>query len=114
MSNPSTALHGTIGDRALVRSINGGMCNHAVHTHGNHMEWLTSNGQIRPQVWKKDIIRLDHTRGTMDMIYPFEAPPDAWPPETTGCYPMHLHDEMSQTSAGGSYMFGALTDIYFE
>ena len=113
MTNPSTALHGSIGDRALVRSVNGGLCNHAVHCHGNHMEWLTSNGQIRPHIWKKDIIRLDHTRGTMDMIYPFEAPPDAWPPETTGCYPMHLHNEMSQTAGGGSYMFGALTDIYF-
>jgi hypothetical protein len=27
---------------------------------------------------------------------------------------MHLHSEMSQTSGGGFYMFGAMTDIYFE
>lgn len=114
MSNHETALHGSIGDRTLVRNINAGQCTHAIHVHGNHMEWLTSNGQIRSHVWKKDILRIDRNGGVVDFIYPFEPPPDAWPPETTGCYPMHLHDEMSQTSGGGSYMFGAMTDIYFE
>ena len=114
MVNPDTALHGHVGDRCLVRNLNAGMCSHAVHCHGNHMEWLASNGVPRPTVWKKDIIRLDQNRGTMDMIYPFESPPDAWPPAPTGCYPMHLHDEMSQTAGGGNYMFGSMTDIFFE
>jgi len=114
MINGNTALHGHVGDRCLVRNLNAGMCSHAVHCHGNHMEWIGSNGEARPQVWKKDIIRLDQNRGTMDMIFPYESPPDAWPPAPTGCYPMHLHDEMSQTAGGGNYMFGAMTDIYFE
>jgi hypothetical protein len=113
MINTDTALHGHVGDRCLVRNLNAGMCSHAVHCHGNHMEWLASNNQPRP-VWMKDIIPLQPNRGTMDMIYPFESPPDAWPPAPTGCYPMHLHDEMSQTAAGGNYMFGSMTDIYFE
>jgi hypothetical protein len=52
--------------------------------------------------------------GKFDAIYPFESPPDAWPRVNTGTYPMHLHTEMSQTAGGGLYMFGALTDIYFE
>jgi FtsP/CotA-like multicopper oxidase with cupredoxin domain len=114
MHNPDTALHGQIGDRTLVRMLNAGLAKHAVHTHGNHMEWLTRNGSVRSNVWLKDIIPLDGNMGKADMIYPFEAPPDAWPPATTGTYPMHLHDEMTQTAGGGLYMFGALTDIYFE
>jgi hypothetical protein len=93
--------------------LNVGLAIHAVHTHGNHMEWLTSNGQIRT-VWKKDIIPLPGNNGRADMIYPFEPPPDAWPATNTGVYPMHLHDEMTQTAGGGLYMFGAMTDIFFE
>lgn len=114
MADPRSALHGHIGDRTLVRVINAGMCQQAVHTHANHMEWLTSNGVVRPDVWKKDVIPLDANGGQIDVIFPFETPPDAWPPVSTGTYPMHLHTEMSQTAGGGFYMFGAMTDIYFE
>jgi FtsP/CotA-like multicopper oxidase with cupredoxin domain len=114
MADPLSALHGHVGDRTLLRVLNPGMCYQSVHTHGNHMEWLTDNGQIRDDVWSKDCIYLEGNMGKFDAIYPFEAPPDAWPPVTTGAYPMHLHTEMSQTAGGGLYMFGALTDIFFE
>ena len=113
MADPRSALHGHIGDRTLVRVLNPGLCQQSVHTHGNHMEWLTDHGKILEDVWFKDAIYLEGN-GKLDVIYPFEAPPDAWPPVTTGTYPMHLHTEMSQTAGGGLYMFGALTDIYFE
>ncbi len=113
MSAPDTSLVGKVGSRTLVRVLNAGLCSHSLHIHGNHMEWLTKNGQIRPAVWKKDVIFLNNNMGKLDMIYPFETPPDAYPASNTGCYPMHLHDEMSQTAAGGSYMFGAMTDVYF-
>lgn len=113
MHNKLTALHGHIGDRALVRILNAGMAQHAVHTHGNHMEWLTQDGNIRP-VWSKDIVPLNYNMGVSDVIFPFEPPPDAWPEVNTGVYPMHLHDEMTQTAGGGLYMFGAMTDIFFE
>jgi len=114
MADPLSALHGHVGDRTLIRVLNPGMCQQSVHTHGNHMEWLTDNGQVRDDVWSKDCIYLEGNMGKFDAIYPFEAPPDAWPPVTTGMYPMHLHTEMSQTAGGGLYMFGALTDIHFE
>lgn len=126
MHDPRSALHGHLGERTLVRCLNAGMAQHSVHTHGNHMEWLTSNGQQRPDVWLKDIIALDGNAGSMDFIYPFEPAPDAWPPMTNStlqqaknqgrhsAYPMHLHDEMTQTAGGGLYMFGAMTDIFFE
>jgi len=114
MHDPRSALHGSIGDRALIRIMNAGLAAQSVHTHGNHMEWLTENGVIRPDVWKKDCLYLDGNKGALDVIYPFEVPPDSWPPARTGEYPMHLHSEMSQTAAGGYYMFGAITDIFFE
>ena len=114
MYAPGTAVHGHVGEPALLRCLNPGLCSHAVHTHANHMQWLTSNGQIRPHIWSKDIVPLDGDMGSVDVIFPFDPPPDAWPPVTTGAFPMHLHDEMSQTAGGGFYMFGALTDIFFE
>ena len=114
MADPRSALHGHVGDRALIRVLNPGMCQQSVHTHANHMEWLTENGRVRDDVWLKDCIYLDGDMGKFDAIFPFEPPPDAWPPVTLGTYPMHLHTEMSQTAGGGLYMFGALTDIFFE
>lgn len=106
-------LVGRVGDRTLVRVLNAGMCAHAVHTHANHMEWLTDRGTVRSSVWKKDTIYLRNKLGKFDAIFPFEAPPDAYPPVTRGHFPMHLHDEMSQTAGGGLYQFGAMTEIEF-
>jgi hypothetical protein len=114
LTDPRSALHGHIGDRTLVRMFNVGMADQSVHAHANHMEWLTENGNIRPDIWKKDCLYLEGNGGAIDAIFPFEVPPDSWPPATTGAYPMHLHTEMSQTAGGGYYMFGAMTDIYFE
>lgn len=114
MIAPGIALHGSIGDRTLLRVLNAGMADQSLHVHGNHLEWLTENGKIRPDVWEKDIIYLDRNRGGFDAIYPFDVPPDSWPPVTQATYPMHLHSEMSQTAAGGFYLFGAITDIFFE
>jgi len=112
--DPRSALHGSIGDRTLIRAFNIGLADESVHVHGNHLEWLTENGHKRPDIWKKDCIYLEGNQGAFDAIYPFEVPPDSWPPVSTSVYPMHLHTEMSQVAGGGYYMFGALTDIYFE
>lgn len=111
--DPRSRLSGHIGDRTLVRMLNTGMCSHAVHTHANHMEWLTDRGTIRPAVWKKDTLYLRNNLGKIDAIFPFEAPPDAYPPVTHGHFPMHLHDEMSQTAGGGLYQFGSMTELEF-
>jgi len=125
MADPRSKLDGHLGDRTLVRCLNAGRAQHAVHLHGNHMEWLSKNGQNLADVWEKDIIALDGNGGGMDFIFPFAPPPDAWPPVTNNtlvqaenegrhfAFPMHLHDEMTQTAGGGLYMFGALTDVYY-
>lgn len=112
MANPNTVLHGSVGDRTLIRIFNAGLATHSIHWHGNHVEWLTQNGKIH-DIWRKDIIPLKGGMGSADIIYPFEAPADAHPPVTTGSYPMHLHDEPTQTAGGGFYLFGAMTDIHF-
>ncbi|WP_198263808.1 multicopper oxidase domain-containing protein [sulfur-oxidizing endosymbiont of Gigantopelta aegis] len=111
---PDTRLVGSIGDRTLVRIQNAGLCSHSMHFHANHVEWLTRNGTIRDDVWLKDTLYLPNNIGSLDVIYPFETPPDAWPPVTKGHFPMHSHDEMTQTAGGGSYQFGLATTISFE
>jgi len=112
--DPRSQLSGYLGDRTLVRVLNAGMCSHAMHTHANHMEWLTDRGTVRPTIWKKDTIQVHNKLGKVDAIFPFEAPPDAYPPVSKGHFPMHLHDEMSQTAGGGMYQFGAMTEIVFK
>lgn len=109
-----TRLVGTIGDRSLVRIQNAGLLRHAVHFHANHVEWLATNGAVRNDVWLKDTVPLAGNKGSTDVIYPFDAPPDAYPPVGAGeHYPMHLHDEMTQTAGGGYYQFGIATTIEF-
>ena len=112
MSNPNTVLSGAVGDRTLLRIFNVSPATHSAHWHGNHVEWLTQNGN-RHDIWRKDVIPLRGNMGGADVIYPFEAPADAWPRVTTGRYPMHLHDEPTQTAGGGFYLFGAMTEIHF-
>jgi len=109
-----TRLEGSIGDRALVRILNAGHCMHSVHFHANHVEWLARNGQARADVWKKDTLLLPNNKGSLDVIYPYEVPPDSWPQVTTGSFPMHFHDEMTQTAGGGLYQFGLATTIAFK
>jgi len=109
-----TRLEGSIGDRTLVRILNAGHCMHSVHFHANHVEWLARNGQPRADVWKKDTLLLPNNKGSLDVVYPFEVPPDSWPQVTTGSFPMHFHDEMTQTAGGGLYQFGIATTIAFK
>lgn len=112
--DPQTMLEGAIGDRSLLRVLNAGGCTHSMHFHANHVEWLTANGAVRPDIWRKDVIPLDNNMGAVDLIFPFEQPPDAHPPVRTGHYVMHLHDEQTQTAGGGRYQFGAATTIKFK
>jgi FtsP/CotA-like multicopper oxidase with cupredoxin domain len=125
MMDPRSMVAGHLGQRTLIRCLNAGKGFNAVHIHGNHMEWLSRNRQFFADIWQKDIVPLDSNGGTTDVIFPFEPPPDAWPPVTNAtlqqaesegrhfAYPMHLHNEMTQTAGGGLYMFGSMTDIYF-
>ncbi|MFV1984934.1 MAG: hypothetical protein ACC657_15410, partial [Thiohalomonadales bacterium] len=125
MKDLRTILKGGIGDRTLIRCVNASKMKHSMHLHANHMEWLPKPGEARQDVWEKDIVALQANGGIENVIYPFAPPPDAINPFTNDSlladekagvevtYPMHLHDEMTQTAAGGSYQFGTMTDIYY-
>ncbi len=134
MHDPRSMLVGYLGKRALMRCINMGMAKHSMHIHANHLEWLTDNrrrvdGALAGTTpTEKDVIPLTGSGGICDVIYPFDAPPDAWPvfneatirkaedenPPRKIAYPMHFHDEMTQTANGGSYLFGTMTDVFYK
>jgi FtsP/CotA-like multicopper oxidase with cupredoxin domain len=112
--DPRSRIEGKIGDRALIRCLNAGMCKHSLHWHANHVEWLARNGRNFSDIWEKDTIQLPNNKGKIDVIYPFDLPPNAYPAVSTGHFPMHAHDEMTQTAGGGLYQFGLATTISFK
>ena len=85
---------------------------HSPHFHGNHVRILSVNGtNYTGSLLKKDIVSM-FPLDVRDVIYPFTAPPDAYP-AVSGAqgFPMHCHSEMSQTAGGGLYPHGLHTAI---
>jgi FtsP/CotA-like multicopper oxidase with cupredoxin domain len=136
--DPANAPHGSIGQPALIRTLNLGLVTSSPHVHGNHVHVLSGEGPLllyRPvelDTWsrhlREDVVAVDtfplRPLETKDVLLPYIRPPDAhpWPPSdpsvftavtadgTRGLvYPMHCHLEMSQTAAGGNYPQGLLT-----
>jgi FtsP/CotA-like multicopper oxidase with cupredoxin domain len=108
-----TAPHGRVGEPALIRMINAGLTVKSIHFHGNHVRVLTRNGAPPVVPMNKDTVFVD--RGdVVDVLLPFNAPPDAYPPVRTSTYPVHDHEEMTQTLHGGLYPNGLLTDWELE
>ena len=119
--DPDTSPFGKIGEPALIKTVNTGNFIFSPHVHGNHFYVLYENS-----IKQKNVVFLDtYTLKPMDrkdILIPFIRPPDipdgAWPPieELTQVlggvsqsplqYPMHCHNEPSQTSAGGNYPSG--------
>lgn len=109
---PNTELAGLVGDTCLVRILNAGGMVHAPHFHGNHVQILSVNGtnNTGALLWK-DVVAM-YPLDVKDVIYPFNAPGDAYPPASgSQMYPMHCHSEMSQTAGGGLYPHGLHTAI---
>jgi hypothetical protein len=122
----------------LIRMVNTGIAVHQPHFHGNHVRLLAHNcermdraepklvnGSLEFEMWK-DVVRMEPL-DRKDVMLPVKAPPDSVVlPHQIGPhsadavqpreefpewdYPMHRHDEMSQTAAGGLYPNGALSD----
>lgn len=121
--DPDTSPFGKIGEPALIKTVNTGNFIFSPHVHGNHFYVLYENS-----IKQKNVVFLDtYTLKPMDrkdILIPFIRPPDipdgAWPPieELTQVlggvsqsplqYPMHCHNEPSQTSAGGNYPSGVV------
>gem|GEM_PF-621628 len=123
-NDPSCAMHGRVGQPALVRVANIGMAAHSPHVHGNHMHVLAVDGQVKDNVVAHDTWHMPPLR-TTDVLHPFTRPPDAhpWPPSdpsvwttdlagdghTGMIYPMHCHTELALLANGGNYPQGLIT-----
>lgn len=114
-TNLNTDIRGNYNEPALVRIMNAGMATHSPHFHGNHVDIVSINRQNYSSNWKKKDIVSMFALDCRDVIYPFEVPPDAYPPLTSSSpkqtYPMHCHAEPSQTAGGGLYPHGMHTGI---
>lgn len=108
-----TTPHGRVGEPALVRMVNAGLTVKSIHFHGNHVQVLARNGSPPPVVMNKDTVFVDRGE-TVDVLLPFKAPPDAFPPTRVSEFPVHDHQEMTQTLHGGLYPNGLLTDWHLE
>jgi hypothetical protein len=121
-----TCPTGRIGQPLLLRCLNAGLATHSPHIHGNHVFMLTeskgASGNIsyNDNVIERDVWKMEPGM-IQDCLLPFTAPPDvppgAWPPKQEKFplrYPMHCHNEISQTAAGGSYPMGLVTDWHID
>jgi hypothetical protein len=105
---------GQLGDAYLLRMINTGRAPRSIHMHGNHF-WILSHPDTPWIVGAhKDTVRIPP--GTaVDVLVPFEAPPDAWPVVRQGQkYVVHDHIEMAETASGGHYPAGMISVLLFE
>lgn len=114
--DPNISPHGRVGQPALIRNVNVGLATHSPHIHGNHVYLLSDNGRVPNNVFLIDTWSM-RPEDRKDVLLPFIKPPDipaaAWPPVQEMfplMYPMHCHTEMSQTSGGGNYPQGLVTD----
>jgi FtsP/CotA-like multicopper oxidase with cupredoxin domain len=103
-----TTPQGRLGEPALIRMVNAGLAVKSVHFHGNHVRVLARNGQPPPVPMTKDTVFVGRGE-TVDVLLPFHAPADAFPAVRTSAYPVHDHQEMTQTLEGGLHPNGLLT-----
>jgi len=114
------SLHGHIGQPLVLRTLNAGLMWHSPHIHGNHVYHLSSDGMVLENLQMVDTWALPPA-GRRELLLPFIAPPDIpgnfWQRTATGLndelfpliYPMHDHNEISNTAAGGNYPQGIAT-----
>jgi|GEM_PF-1280650 len=122
----NVAIHGRIGQPCLIRCINAGLMWHSLHIHGNHLyplshaNYLGGTRQVSNNLTMLDAWTLA-PGDIKDMLLPFITPPDIpgnfWTAVAAGTnqeffpllYPMHDHNEISNTAAGGNYPHGLST-----
>ena len=105
---------GQLGDATLLRMINTGRAPRSIHMHGNHF-WVLSHPDTPWIVGAhKDTVTVP-SGTSVDVLVPFEAPPDAWPVVRSGQkYVVHDHIEMAETASGGHYPAGMVSALIFE
>lgn len=122
----NVAIHGRVGQPCLIRCINAGLMWHSLHIHGNHLyplshaNYLGGSRQVSTNLTMLDAWTLA-PGDIKDLLLPFITPPDIpgnyWTAVAAGTnqeffpllYPMHDHNEISNTAAGGNYPHGLST-----
>jgi len=124
-SQGNISLHGTVGQPILIRNLNAGLMWQSPHIHGNHIypvahARINADNSAGSRYIATNVPMLDtwlmQPGDIWDVLHPFIQPPDippaAWPPVQERfplLYPMHDHNEISNTAAGGNYPQGAAT-----
>lgn len=127
--NHDTVPSGRVGQPHLIRIVNADIDVHSPHIHGNHVYVTAINGQPRENAQLVDTFTV-FPEDRVDWLLPFIRPPDipgdpsiplrdlipnelamvlGSVPQSPLTYPMHGHDELSQTAAGGNYPQGLVT-----
>jgi hypothetical protein len=135
------SIHGYVGEPCLIRNLNAGMMIQSPHIHGNHVYLLSENGALQDNLFMVDTWTMPPL-ACKDVLLPYIKPPDIpggqWlrfeararnpslPPEQQLpdaqlseelfplFYPMHDHNEISNTAAGANYPFGCATHFQFD
>ena len=129
-------LKGRIGQPMLVRIMNAGLFTHSDHLHANHFYVVSENNVTRDRAVAADTWIIE-PEDRIDVLVPFIRPPDipgdpnipvrdlipnelalvlggnVGVQQSPLVYPMHCHNEPSQTAAGGNYPQGAVTHFEF-
>jgi FtsP/CotA-like multicopper oxidase with cupredoxin domain len=97
MHDPNSVLQGSTGQVGLVRIVNAGQFDHALHFHSNHYQVIDVDGARLSNYEWGDTINMK--AGTTAMVL-FTLKP--------GIYPMHIHSAQMET-ANGVYLNGVAT-----
>lgn len=120
-----TKLMDYVGNPWLIRNVNVGLWGHSPHVHCNHVYLLAENGVVQNNVFLVDTWTM-YPMSRADLLFPFVKPPDipdqTWAAIEAGtqeepfpmAYPMHCHQELSQTANGGNYPQGLVTHLIIE
>ncbi len=119
------AISGRVGQPMLIRNVNAGLMWHSPHIHGNHVYELSRANLSSSRTLHNNLPMVDTWTlapgDVKDVLLPYIAPPDIQPgfwekvaAETNQeklplFYPMHDHNEISNTAAGGNYPHGLVT-----
>jgi hypothetical protein len=119
------SIHGHVGQPCVIRNLNAGMMIQSPHIHGNHVYVLSEDGVVAENVFLVDTWTMPPL-AVKDVLVPYIQPPDVpgaqWARFVAGIndelfpltYPMHDHNEISNTAAGANYPFGAATHFQFD
>lgn len=102
-SDPTSMVHGKVGEVILVRLINPGLDEHPMHLHGHHFRVIAENGKPLSVPVDKDTVPLEPGE-TKDILIVFDQ---------SGNYPFHSH-KITDNTNNGVYPGGLHTMTHIE